>query len=81
MKRLTAEEIIKKFTEVHGKQYEYSKVNYINKNTNVEITCKEHGSFFQKPLVHLRGNGCQTCSGKKPHTTNEVIETFKQIVK
>lgn len=46
---------------IHGDKYNYSKVNYINQNTKVEIICSKHGSFQQIPSVHLRGSGCPVC--------------------
>lgn len=42
--------------------YDYSKVNYINSVTKVEIICPCHGSFFQDPANHLQGKGCPLCS-------------------
>lgn len=33
----------------------------INLNVEVEIVCKNHGSFAQKPCDHLDGFGCPTC--------------------
>ena len=35
---------------VHGNRYDYSKVNYINANTEVCIICPEHGEFWQKTV-------------------------------
>lgn len=78
-KRLSKETVIEKFKVVHGDRYEYSNIQYVNNHTNVTVICKEHGSFRQSPVVHLRGNGCPICSGKKKHTTNEIIKTFKEM--
>lgn len=56
------ETFITKSKEVHGELYDYSKVEYVNRSTKVEILCKEHGSFFQKPNNHITGkNGCPKC--------------------
>lgn len=52
---------IEKAKLVHGDRYNYSKVNYIDAHTKVEIICKEHGSFYQEPQHHLAGCGCQSC--------------------
>ena len=54
---------IEKAKKVHGDKYDYSKVNYIDSKTKVEIVCKEHGSFFLKPSNHLIGIICPKCSG------------------
>jgi hypothetical protein len=53
------EEFIEKSKEIHGDEYEYSKVNYVNAHTQVIINCKIHGYFEQRPMCHLRGNGCK----------------------
>lgn len=79
VRRLTTEEVIQNFTNIHGDRYNYSNIEYVNNSTNVTIICSNHGSFQQSPASHLRGNGCQVCSGKKPHTTKEVVETFKKM--
>ena len=42
-------------------QYDYSKVDYKNCRTKVEIICKEHGSFFSIPSSLLQGCGCPEC--------------------
>lgn len=46
----------------HGAKYDYSKVNYVDAKTKIEIICPKHGSFFQSPDSHLRGSDCWTCS-------------------
>jgi hypothetical protein len=79
VRRLTTEEVIQNFKNIHGDRYNYSNIEYINNSTKVTIICSKHGSFQQSPASHLRGNGCSECSGKKPHTTKEVVETFKKM--
>lgn len=51
-----------KASKVHNNRYDYSLVDYINASSNVEILCKEHGSFWQTPHNHLREAGCPSCS-------------------
>lgn len=60
MKKLTTEEFIARAKEVHGDKYDYSKVEYANKDAKVTIICPEHGPFEQKPHNHLMGNGVPT---------------------
>ena len=55
------EKFIEKSLKIHGQLYDYSLINYINSVTPVEIICKEHGIFEQKPTIHLRGSGCKQC--------------------
>lgn len=62
-KRKTTEEFIADAIKVHGDEYDYSKVNYVNNNTKVEIVCKEHGSFWVLPRIHLMGCKCGKCKG------------------
>ena len=58
----TTNEIIESFINVHGDKYDYSKVEYINDKTKVNIVCPKHGEFKQLPYVHLHGCGCPSCS-------------------
>ena len=55
------DEFISISKSIHGDKYDYSKVNYINCNTNVDILCSVHGLFSQKPQKHLNGQGCPLC--------------------
>ena len=71
---LTTEEFVEKAKSIHGDKYDYSKVIYKNASTPVEIICKHHGSFFQKPACHLNGHGCQKCGGSLPLNTEAFIE-------
>jgi len=65
MKRLTTQEFIDRARQVHGDKYDYSKVNYVNANTNVCIVCKTHGEFMQLPFTHIKGSGCPLCANEK----------------
>lgn len=51
-RKLTTEEFIEKAKEIHGNLYDYSKVNYIDSRTKVEIICPEHGVFYMQPCNH-----------------------------
>ena len=46
---MDTEKFVKKAREVHGDKYDYSKVFYTNRNTEVCIICPKHGEFWQKP--------------------------------
>ena len=59
------EKFIIQSKEIHGDKYDYSKVDYFNTNTKVEIMCPKHGSFFQRPKQHKRGEGCPSCNESK----------------
>lgn len=47
--------------EMHGDTYDYSSVVYSHNQTKVEIICRKHGSFWQTPRAHLKGQGCKEC--------------------
>ena len=59
---ISKEEAITKFKKAHGNEYDYSQVEYVNKNTKVKIICREHGEFWQKPRIHWAGSRCPICA-------------------
>ena len=65
-KKLTTEEFIEKANEIYGKgRYDYSKVNYVNMNTEVIIICPNHEEpyeFKRTPCNHLVNSGCPLCN-------------------
>jgi len=63
--RLTLEEIINIFKEMHGNTYDYSEVIYVTNMQKVKIICKKHGIFLQTPNTHRQGKGCPKCSLSK----------------
>ena len=69
----TTEQFIIDAKKVHGDEYDYSKSKYINAMTYIEIICRKHGSFWQKPNTHLIGKGCFECYGSKMLTQEEFI--------
>jgi hypothetical protein len=70
-KKLTTETFIQKARAKHGDRFDYSKVNYVNNTSKVEIVCKVHGDFLQRPGCHLSGKGCLKCKRQKPCLTTE----------
>ena len=80
MKRKTTEQFVKEAKIIHGDKYNYSKVNYINSQTKIIITCKIHGEFEQTPDKHInRKSGCIKCSGCYKLTTKEWIDKAKIV--
>lgn len=63
--RLTTDEFIAKAKSIHGDEYDYSLVKYVNARTLVSIVCRKHGEFQQRPCNHLDGRGCRICAGGK----------------
>ena len=76
-KRKTHEEFINEANKAHNNLYDYSKINYINSNTNICIICKIHGEFEQIPSNHLKGQKCPKCSGRNKTTEDFIIEANK----
>lgn len=67
--RKSKEQFIKDAIKIHGNQYDYGKVNYIRNHFKVEITCKNHGSFYQTPNCHtIQKQGCPFCNKSKGET-------------
>ncbi len=52
---------IGKAKEIHGDEYDYSKVHCFNATDKVEIICPIHGKFKQIANQHLQGHGCPKC--------------------
>ena len=64
-RRLPTEDFTTRSIKIHGNKYDYSKVDYINNSTEVEIVCPKHGMFFQQPQYHMNGSGCPNCNSSK----------------
>jgi Zn finger protein HypA/HybF involved in hydrogenase expression len=81
---LKIDEVLARFREIHGDQYDYTKVVYGHSNCYVEIVCRQHGSFLQAPSSHWMGKGCPECgrvtrAANQVLTTEEVIARFRQL--
>lgn len=81
--RMTKEEFVERAREVHGDNYDYSKVDMDNRDEKgrVYIICKKCGNgFWQRPDKHLDGNGCMECyvresNGVVPGEPSEPVMT------
>lgn len=72
-----------KASEVHSNKYDYSRVAACGSKALVEIICPDHGSFFQRKDVHLRGVGCKQCKSAVKgntlkRTMEELLEEFRK---
>jgi very-short-patch-repair endonuclease len=72
-------EFIDKAKAIHGNKFDYSKVEYKNREKKIEIICDRHGSFFQHPYLHLRGHGCRKCSKTSKDTTAIFIKKARKV--
>lgn len=46
----------------HDHKYDYSLIDYKDKNSYIQIICSKHGIFEQSPDNHKRGRGCPKCA-------------------
>ena len=73
-RKLTQEQVLDGFREKHGDKYDYSKVEYVNTEGKVHITCRTcNNDFYQRVKSHLIGQGCPTCAGSGVRLTQESI--------
>ena len=83
MNKLTWEEILRRFREIHGNKYDYDKSSYVNTHTKMRMYCHEkytdgteHGWFEKTPHKHIsQKQGCPYCTHKK-HT----VDTLKHSI-
>lgn len=69
LKRLTTEQVVSKFMEVHGNAYDYSKVYYIKQSVKVTVTCNSCKSdFLISAPNHFKGYGCPVCSKSRRYS-------------
>lgn len=74
MKKLTAEQFIKRSNIIHNNEFTYLKVVYVNTEQKVIITCSKHGDFLQKPNKHMSGQKCPKCTNNVRLTIEQFIE-------
>ena len=78
--QLDTNSFIEKAINIHNDKYDYSKVNYINADTQIIIICREHGEFTQIPDFHInRKCGCPKCSNNVKLDISEFIEKANKI--
>ncbi|MFA0447849.1 GIY-YIG nuclease family protein [Vibrio breoganii] len=76
--RKTTEQFISDSRNKFGDKFLYENTKYLNKNTEVVITCPEHGDIKIKPAAHLRStNGCLEC---KPKIKGRPAKSCEQFI-
>ena len=58
---VTTESFIAEAKEIYGDRYDYSKVDYKNRDHRVTVVCPIHGDFQIYAREHLDGKGCPKC--------------------
>jgi len=65
-KQITKEQFIERIKKIHGDKYDYSKIEYKTLYEEIKIICPKHGSFYQKPVIHLYSkSNCPECNVSK----------------
>ncbi|MDA3856629.1 MAG: DUF723 domain-containing protein [Candidatus Woesearchaeota archaeon] len=78
-KTKTKEQFIKEAKEIHGNDYDYSKVDYINCDKKIKIYCKRCKKYFyMTPTSHISNKqGCGHCRYERRKQHNLVsVEEF-----
>jgi len=79
-KRMTIVEFKEKASKKFNGKFNYDNVDFIHSREPVEITCPEHGIFFQIPFLHLKSKyGCPYCSGVGKKTTESFIIEARKV--
>lgn len=78
-RKLFKKEFVTRANAIHHDKYLYDKSIYVNTNTKLIITCKDHGDFEQRPNDHISGCGCPTCGIHNKKTTEQFIFESKNI--
>lgn len=73
-RKSSKQSILERLEGLFGSTYDYSKINYSNNSTPIELICSEHGSFYKTTKQLFRGMGCDKCS---PNVKNERISKSK----
>ena len=79
MAKCTTPEFIEKAIKIHGAKYDYALVNYTGVKNKIEIICPEHGSFWQRPDIHLARKGCPDCGGSNKHTNESFVKSANKV--
>lgn len=79
-KRITHDEFLEKAKMIHGDRYDYNLSAYTTNRTYIDIICKKHGVFKQKPSNHLTGHGCEKCASDERRVSfSEFIDRSVKI--
>ena len=77
-RRKSTNDFIRDARSVHEDKYIYDKVDYVNSETDIIITCPIHGDFKQTPHSHLAGSQCPECT--KSQMKTRLTKTVDQFI-
>jgi len=62
-RRLTVDKFLLRANNMHGNNYDYSYMKYETTEIKIKIKCNTCNRIFnQRPINHMRGDGCPYCS-------------------
>lgn len=75
---------IRAFREKYGDKFDYSNVEYLGGQKEVEVVCRQHGSFSISPENHLAGDSCKKCTSEKRAKSqtkpkSHYVKRFKEV--
>lgn len=77
-KKLTTEDFKNRSILKHDGKYTYPNAVYVDRRTEICITCPVHGDFWQDAGSHMYGRGCPKCGdsrkGGKLSYSNQLID-------
>lgn len=73
-KKLTTQQFVYRAQQKHGNRYDYSHTQYVGADDKVAVVCQTHGTFYQRPVDHLRGSGCSQCNERQTLTQDQFID-------
>lgn len=82
--RITPAQFFQQAEVVHKGKYDYSKSEYIDMHTKINIICPKHGMFSQNAQSHLEGHGCPKCKAaeaslREKYTTDFFIKKAREV--
>lgn len=83
---ISTRQFIDRVSKIHNGKYDYSLVEYVNRDKKIDIICSIHKKFSQTPHNHLNNHGCPKCAielkaKKRSLSRDEFIEKANKIHK
>lgn len=79
VKKTTQKEFVEKAILLHGNNFTFDKVNYINSKNKVTVTCVTHGDYEVYPHSFLQGYGCKKCAFEKRSKSNVFVKNANKV--
>jgi hypothetical protein len=76
--RYTKSEFVRLARKLHGNTYTYPG-KYVDGKTPMQMRCKKHGPFPQKPNSHLNGRGCPKCGDERTYAA--LFDSHEDFIK